>query len=177
MSTKSELNENILETERLILRKWTIADTNALFEIMRDAKVARFIGDGEPFTVEKANDFLAWAEDFERANGFCRWKVIEKSTNEVVGSCGFGRIKESEEIELGYLFAQKAWGKGYATEIAEACAGYGFKKLGFREIIALTDAENIASQKVLEKIGFSQRGTEIFGGEECLVYIKKKSDD
>ena len=50
-------------------------------------------------------------------------------------------------------------------------------KLGFREIIAMTDLENIASQKVLEKISFQKRGIELFNGEESLVYIKKKSDE
>ena len=174
---QNNLNENILETERLLLRKWMPSDSDALFEILRRRDVARFIGDGEPYTREKVKAFLAWAEDFERANGFCRWKVIEKASGKTIGSCGFGRIKETEEIELGYLFAPNAWGKGYATEIAGACADYGFKNLGFREIIAITDAENIASQKVLRKIGFAHRGTEIFDGVESLVYIKKKSDD
>jgi ribosomal-protein-alanine N-acetyltransferase len=174
---QNHLSEKILETERLILRKWTRADADALFAILRDAEVARFIADGKPFTMEKVKDFLAWAEIHERANGFCRWKVIEKASGKTIGSCGFGRIEESGEIELGFLFAQNAWGKGFATEIAGACAGYGFKKFGFREIIAITDAENTASQKVLRKIGFRTRGTEIFDGVESLVYIKKKSDD
>ncbi len=170
-------DETILETSRLILRSWRAADAVALFEILRDAEVVRYIADGKPFTMEKVKDFLAWAENYEKANDFCRWKVIEKSSGEIVGSGGFARLDESAEIELGFLFAKNSWGKGFATEIAGACAGYGFKKLGFREIIAITDAENTASQKVLEKIGFRPRGIEIFSGEENLVYIKKKSDD
>ena len=165
-------NEIILETKRLSLRKWTSADCDALFEILRDAEVVRYIADGKPFSFEKTREFLNWAEEYERANGFCRWKVVEKSSGAVIGSCGFARPHGTLEIELGYLFAQTAWGKGYATEIAAAAADYGFKKLGFREIIALTDEENTASQKVLEKIGFRLRGVEVFDGEESLVYIK-----
>ena len=160
-----------------MLRRWTRADSGALFEILRDTEVARYIADGNPFTMEKVKGFLAWAESFERANGFCRWKVIEKASGETIGSAGFARIDETEEIELGFLLAQNSWGKGFATEITRACAGYGFKKLGFREIIAMTDLENTASQKVLEKIGFTRRGIEVSGGEENLVFIKKKSDD
>ena len=171
------MTEQILETKRLLLRKWTSADADALFEIMRDAEVVRYIADGKPFTMEKVKEFLAWAESYERENGVCRWKVIEKSSGEIVGSCGFARPHDTEEIELGYLFAQRVWGQGYATEIAGATADYGFKKLGFREIIAMTDVENTASQKVLEKIGFRARGIEIFNGEESLVYIKKKSNE
>ena len=171
------MTETILETKRLILRKWTDADCDALFAILRDRRVVRYLADGKPYTFEKVKEFLAWAENYERENGFCRWKVIEKSSGEIIGSCGFARPRGTPEIELGYLLAQNRWGKGYATEIAGAAADYGFKKLGFREIIALTDVENTASQKVLEKIGFTERGIEVFNGEESLVFIKKKSDE
>jgi ribosomal-protein-alanine N-acetyltransferase len=170
-------NETILETERLSLYKWTDADRGALFEIPGDAEVVRYIADGKPFPLEKVKEFLDRAAAYDRENGFCRWKVVERSSGEIVGSCGFARPHETREIELGYLFAQKHRDKGFATEIARAAAAYGFKKLGFREIIAMTDVENIASQKVLEKIGFSKRGSEIFNGEENLVFIKKQSDE
>jgi [ribosomal protein S5]-alanine N-acetyltransferase len=170
-------NETILETNRLALRKWTDADCDALFEILRDPLVARYIADGKPFSLEKVKEFLEWAASYEQANGFCRWKTIEKSSGEIIGSCGFARPHGTTEIELGFLFAQKHWGKGYATEIAAAAVNYGFKKLGFREIIAMTDIENTASQRVLEKIGFASRGIEVFNGEESLVFIKKKSDE
>lgn len=127
--------------------------------------------------MEKTREFLVWAENYERENGFCRWKVVEKSSGALIGSCGFAHPHETFEIELGYLFARSAWDAGYATEIAHATTVYGFANLGFREIIALTDIENTASQKVLRKIGFSERGVEIIKGEKNLVYIKKKSDE
>jgi RimJ/RimL family protein N-acetyltransferase len=161
----------ILETNRLILRTWTQADIDSLFEIMSDARVVQYIADGKPFSREKVLEFLIWAENYQNENGFCRWKVVEKSSGEVVGSCGFARPHETEEIELGYLLAQKHWGKGYATEAARAAMLFGFEKLNFPEIIAMTDLENVASQKVLEKIGFARRGIEVYNGEETLVYL------
>lgn len=163
----------ILETERLILRTWTSADVDALFEILRDAEVVRYISDGKPFSFEKVTEFLVWAENYQRENGFCRWKVIEKSSGEIIGSCGFARPHETVEIELGYLFAQKYWGRGFATEASRAALRFGFEKFGFAEIIAMTDLENVASQRVLEKIGFARRGIEIYQGEESLVYLAK----
>lgn len=168
---------SILETKRLILRKWKNADCEVLYKILQDAEVVRDIDDGKVFSFEKTQKFLDAMEKSDGESGFCRWKVIEKSSNEIVGSCGFGKISETSEIELGYLFAKKHWGKGFATEIAEAAIDYGFNNLGFREIIALTAPENIASQKVLEKIGFKKRGLEIYNCEENLVYVKKKSDE
>lgn len=168
-------DNTILETKRLVLRKWTNADCDALFEILRDAEVVRYVDDGKPFSLEKTRKFLEIMEKTEREKGFCRWKVVEKSSGKILGTCGFGRIAETDEIELGYLLAQKSWGKGYATEIAQAVLAYGFNKLGFREIIALTDLENTASQKVLEKIGFTKREIEIYNNEENLVYLAKNN--
>ncbi|MDQ3799942.1 MAG: GNAT family N-acetyltransferase [Acidobacteriota bacterium] len=164
----------ILETERLILRHWSVADADALFEICRDAEVMRYIGTRKPYaTRAEAEKFLHWAVAYQKENGFCRWAVVEKASGKIIGSCGFAYPHGMPEIELGYLFDRAVWGKGFATEAARACLDYGFGKLGFREIIAITDLENIASQKVLEKIGFTQRGVENIDGEDALVYLAK----
>lgn len=166
----------ILETERLILRTWSLDDAPELFEICSDAEVMKYLGAGKPYeTVEQADDFLRWAENYQKENGFCRWAVLLKENGEIVGSCGFARPHGTEEIELGYLFARKLWGKGLATEAARACLRYGFERLKFNEVIAVTDLENTASQKVLEKIGFAKRGVERFGDEDNLIYLAKVS--
>ena len=168
----------ILETERLILRTWTLDDAPRLFEICGDAEVMKYLGTGKPYkTVEQADEFLRWATEYQKENGFCRWAITLRENREIVGSCGFARPHGTEEIELGYLLAREFWGKGFATEAAAACLNHGFKKLEFREIIALTDLENIASHRVLEKIGFIQRGIEIFGGEENLVYSANRKSN
>ena len=160
-----------METERLILRTWTYEDADALFEICRDPEVMLHIGDRKPYeSVEKAKEFLNWAVPYQKQNGFCRWAVVEKSTGKIIGSCGFAR-REMKEVELGYLFAREAWGKGFATEAARACLDYGFKNLGFETVIALTDIDHIKSQNVLEKIGFKRRGGEEYlTDEEDLVF-------
>ena len=164
----------ILETERLILRTWTLDDASKLFEICGDAEVMKYLGTGKPYeTIEQANEFLRWATDYQKENNFCRWAVVLKENEEIVGSCGFARPHGTTEIELGYLLARNFWGKGLATEAAAASLQYGFENLDFREIIAMTDLKNVASQKVLEKIGFAQRGIEPFNGEENLVYLAK----
>lgn len=167
---------NFLETERLILRNWTFADAEKLFEICGDAEVMKYVGTRQPYeSMEQANEFLHWATNYERENGFCRWAVLEKTSYEIIGSCGFARPHGTEEIELGYLFARKFWGKGFATEAAAACVQYGFEKLNFREIIAITDLKNVASQRVLEKIGFAQNRVEKIDGEDNVIYLMKIS--
>jgi ribosomal-protein-alanine N-acetyltransferase len=168
----------ILETTRLILREWTNDDTENLFEICSDAQVMKYLGTGKPYeNLEQAREFLRWATAYQLENGFCRWAVTLKENKKIIGSCGFARPHGTEEIELGYLLAQNFWGNGFATEAAQACLNYGFGKLGFHEIIAMTDLENVASQKVLEKIGFVQRGIEVFNDEQTLVYLAKNSEN
>ncbi len=166
----------ILETERLILQTWTLEDAPRLFEICGDAEVMKYLGTGEPYElIEQANEFLRWAKDYQKENGFCRWAVFLKENQEIIGSCGFARPHGTEEIELGYLLAKNFWGKGLATEAASACLRYGFERLKFSKIIAMTDLENVASQKVLEKIGFAKRGIEKINNEDNLVYLAKNS--
>ncbi len=167
----------ILETERLILRTWKPDDAERLFEICGDAEVMKYIGTRKPYeTIEQANEFLNWATNYQAENNFCRWAVLEKTSDKIVGSCGFACPHGTEEIELGYLFGRNFWGKGLATEAATACLKYGFEKLEFPEIIAITDLENVASQKVLEKIGFKKRGIEKMDGEDNLIYIAENSN-
>ncbi len=164
----------ILENERLILRTWLLDDAPRLFEICSDAEVMKYVGTGKPYeTVEQADEFLRWAENYQTENGFCRWAILLKENQEIIGSCGFARPHGTEEIELGYLLAKNLWGKGFATEAAEACLQYGFERLKFDEVIAITDLENVASQKVLEKIGFTKRGVEKIDEENNLVYSAK----
>jgi ribosomal-protein-alanine N-acetyltransferase len=147
-------------------------DAEALFEICRDPEVMLHIGIGEPYqSVDEAYRFLNWAVPYQAENGFCRWAVIEKSSQRIIGSCGFARLENSGEFELGYFFARKMWGKGFATEAAQACLRYGFEELRFPVVIALTDLEHTASQRVVEKLGFICRGIENYGGERNSVYV------
>ena len=74
------------------------------------------------------------------------------------------------EVELGYDIARKHWGKGYATEAGAACLRYGFKEAELDRIISLTHPENIASQRVLEKLGFAYVGMKEYYGVELRYY-------
>ncbi len=160
----------VLETERLLVRTWTYADAERLFEICSDAETMLHIGDREPYeSIEVAREFLNWAIPYQKKNGFCRWAVIEKSIGEIIGSCGFARL-ETGEIEFGYLFARKSWGKGFATEAAGACLKFGCEKIGLTEIIALTDVDHVQSQNVLWKSGFRERGIEKNDDGEDMVF-------
>jgi RimJ/RimL family protein N-acetyltransferase len=163
-------NQTILETLHLTIQKWSMDDLRPAFELFSDAGIMRYIGSGKPFTLDDTGKFLIWIQKYQAENGFCRWKVVERSSGEIIGSCGFARLEDSGEIDFGYVMRRASWGQGLATEAAEACMHHGFNNLGFREIIAMTVSENIASRRVLEKIGFRNTGLKVHKGKDTLIY-------
>jgi len=143
----------ILETERLLLREFELSDSQAMFDLNNDPEVLRWTGDPPFDSVTHASEFLEKYSDYN-TNGYGRWAVIEKETGNFIGWCGL-KLNEQNLIDLGYRFFQKDWGKGYATESARACLGYGFLALGMKEIIGRVARDNPASVRVLEKIGMT----------------------
>jgi len=143
----------ILETQRLILREFELSDAEAIFRLNEDINVIRYTGD-PPFTsIAAAENFLRNYSDYDR-NGYGRWAVIRKEDNAFVGRCGL-KLNEQNHVDIGFRYFKKEWGKGYATEAALATLEFGFRALGIQEIIGRAARENVASLKVLQKLGMT----------------------
>lgn len=93
--------------------------------------------------------------------GFGLWAVILKETNEFIGQCGLTiqPWKDSEVLEIGYLFERKYWHNGYATEATIACKRYAFETLGASEICSIIRDTNTASQNVAKRNGMTVKDT------------------
>lgn len=157
----------ILETERLVLREWGAEDAEALFVMLGDAEVMRYVDDGRPWEgVGRVREWLGWVQHSYRTRGFSKWAVVERDGGLPVGSCGFVPLPWSGEIDFGYIFRRDRWGRGYASEITPAVLRHGFERYGFVEVVASLAPENAASRRVLEKVGFVYRGNEVMPGEE-----------
>lgn len=166
----------VLETERLVLREWTLGDVGTVFELCRDPEVMLYIGDGRPWRgVERARLWLERVTSSYREHGYGRLAVVERAGGEVVGSCGFGVLPGSPETDFGYMFARSAWGRGLATEAARAYLRYGFEAHAFEEVTAYADPRNVSSRRVLEKVGFEYRGLRRLAGEaeDSAFYVAK----
>ncbi|HYY58345.1 MAG TPA: GNAT family N-acetyltransferase [Pyrinomonadaceae bacterium] len=145
----------ILETERLILRTWLLNDLKDFFEIYGDAEVWRYVDpNGVLKNEDAARRSLRIGQAYQQEHGVCHWAVVEKSRGRVIGACGFNLFKGGPQLELVYHFARLYWGRGYATEAARACLRYASEKLGAPGVVASIDSGNLASRRVLEKIGF-----------------------
>jgi len=141
----------ILQTPRLYLREFQIADAEKMYNLSIDPAVIKYTGNDSFTSISDAKKFLLSYGDYEE-NGFGRWAVINKENDEFLGWCGLKQHKNGF-VDIDFRFFREQWGRGYATESAKACLEYGFKKLQLKEIIGRVDKENKASVKVLEKLG------------------------
>ena len=157
----------IFETDRLLLRQFTLEDVTILLELNSDPVVLKYLH--EPLLQDEAHAETILKTiilpQYERKLG--RWAVHLKDDNSFLGWCGLKYRPELEEIDLGYRFMQTAWGKGFATEAAKEALEYGFKKLNLPLITGRAHIENLASIRVLEKIGMEYIGEGIV--DDCPV--------
>lgn len=163
------MSRMILQTSRTILKEFALSDDSECFELNNDPMVLKYTGDDRFESLEKTREFLKNYPDY-RLNGFGRWKVVLKDSNQMIGWCGLK--KHDTFIDLGYRFRQSEWGKGYATETSLACLKYGFKQLNMDEIVGRSHPENVASIRVLEKIGMKHFKTDRCLGVEDAVYLR-----
>ena len=166
----------ILTTERLYLREFTLKDAQNFIDLNSNPNVVKYTGDGAIQDLEKAKEILETITFPQYKNKLGRWAVHLKSTDEFLGWCGLKYIEQLNEIDLGYRFFEKHWGKGYATESAKAVLAYGFDTLKVNVIVARAAIENVNSHKVLKKIGmkFEKEGEE--HGDKIYKYRLSNAD-
>jgi RimJ/RimL family protein N-acetyltransferase len=158
-----------LETERLYLREFTLDDAEMIFQMHQDVAITKYTGDPVPWdNIELVQQILTDTILPQYKNNIGRWAVYLKSTNEFLGWCGLKDV--NGEIDLGYRYIQKYWGKGYAIEAAKAVLNYGIQ-LKLKNIIGRADGRNTASIKVLEKIGLTFKEIYLEDGVESVKYI------
>ena len=159
----------IFQTHRLYLRRFTEADTLLIRELNSQPGVLQYIPEPIPASDEEAKEIIINIILPQYKNNLGRWAVYLKANNEFIGWCGLKMV--NDEIDLGYRFMPTAWGKGYATETAKATLEYGHNHLQLEKIIAHAHIDNIASQKVLEKIGMQYAGEGVDGGLPVKGYF------
>ena len=144
-----------IETERLLIRPFTLEDAEALHAVWGDPRSNRFLGSRVPESVAETREqhLEKMIADQDR-HGIALWAVLEKRTGTLIGDCGLFVTPDHPDIELAYGFGHGWWGLGYATEAARACVRVGFEQLGLDRIVADVDSWNQASIHVLEKVGF-----------------------
>ena len=165
----------ILETKRLILRRQAPSDLDDLWALYCDPEITKYIPDA-PRTREEAREELEWHRNGHPRNpDLGLWATVHKESGKFIGRCGLlpWNIGGQQEVEVAYTISRGYWGQGLATEAARAILHYGFENLSLPRLVSLIEPENIASQRVAEKIGmtFEKRVDE---GEYTPFFIYSK---
>ena len=162
----------ILDTERLYLREINQADFESLCKILQD-KDTMYAYEGA-FSDDEVQEWLDRQIARYQKWSFGLWAVVLKATNEMIGQCGLTMQpwKETEVLEIGYLFERAYWHNGYAIEAAKACKKYAFETLNATEVCSIIRDTNIASQNVAIRNGMSMTDTWIkhYRGVDMLHY-------
>jgi len=169
----------IFETPRLSLRHLVMDDLDNLFALYRDPEIRKYFPEGI-LNYDDTKEELEW-----HMNGHPRhpelglWATVYKETGRFIGRCGLlpWDIDGKLEIEIAYLLDKKFWHQGLATEAANGIMKYAFEKLNLSRLICLIDPDNIASQRVAERIGMSlERKVDGIDGDNfpTLIYAIEK---
>lgn len=145
-----------VETERLLLREFTVEDVDDVVRLDSDPEVARWRLEAPTTRDEVERDVLPyWIHFYQRTPGFGFWAVEEKASGTFIGWFHLrpGDDHGADEPELGYRLVSSAWGKGYATEGSIALIDKAFAEHPIRRVLAETAGFHRASRRVMEKCG------------------------
>ena len=159
----------VFENPRLILKQFTETDAPLILQLNSDPEIVKYVHEPVLTTLEEAKKIIADIILPQYKNNLGRWATYTKSSDEFIGWCGLKYRPELDEIDLGYRLKKSAWGKGYATEAAKHTLDHSFNKLDLKLITGRAHIENIASIKVLEKIGMHFTSERIV--DDCPVKI------
>jgi ribosomal-protein-alanine N-acetyltransferase len=151
-----------LDGERLYLRPRTLDDDAALFAYASDPEVIRFLPWEPAPSVTAVQPFLAETVGRRRKAEAMDFAIVLRDTDEVVGQTDLMELKSVRgQAELGYIIARPFWGRGLMTEAAAMTVEYGFGPLRLGRIVAYADRENLASQRVMQKLGMRHTASEV----------------
>ncbi|WP_375437205.1 GNAT family N-acetyltransferase [uncultured Hymenobacter sp.] len=160
-----------IETPRLLLRKIELTDAPGILALDSDPDVLRYVPNAPISTLAEATGIVEHIRAQYQRNGIGRWAVKRKTDGAFVGWCGLKLVDDAvtnghtNYYDIGYRLLAQYWGSGYASEAAEASLRYGFEVLQLPVINATVMHENLASRRILEKLGLARTGefTEVDG--------------
>jgi [ribosomal protein S5]-alanine N-acetyltransferase len=163
---------NVLDTERLNLRRMTLDDAEFILKLLNDAAFVRFVGDKGVRTADDAREYISTGPmaSYDR-HGFGLWVAELKVSRTAVGMCGLLKREALTDVDIGFAFLPEHRGRGYAFESAAAVLRHGRVVYGLKRILAITVADNAGSIRVLEKIGMGFVGMTRLSEDEGEIML------
>jgi ribosomal-protein-alanine N-acetyltransferase len=165
----------ILKTERLILREFVPQDADALAAVLGDPVAMQYYP--EPFNRKEVEEWIERNRQRYQHEGYGLWAMLLRDKDELIGDCGcyLREIEGRSSVEIAYHVRRDLWGKGYATEAAQACMEYAFTRPDIDRVISLIRPENVQSIRVAEKNGLMCEKTIFWRGYDHCIYAKQKT--
>jgi RimJ/RimL family protein N-acetyltransferase len=162
-----------LETSRLLLRLWRKEDLDAYARICADPEVTRYVSG--PLSRQESEEQVSRFVRHWEERGFGLWAVEHRASGAFIGFIGLLHQHDwpigEHKTEVGWRLDRAFWGRGLATEGAQASVRYGFEELGLEGMISIIHPENMASRRVAEKAGLALRGEVRFRGYVSVWYV------
>lgn len=153
------MREYFMKTKRIGFSKWNAADLDLAVQLWGEKEVTRFICAAGTFTNQDIRNRLETEIHNDEEFHIQYWPVFELAADELIGCCGIRPFKsESHSYEIGFHLRKKYWGMGYASEAAKAVIDYSFAVLRADKLYAGHHPQNMASEKLLKKLGFQYIG-------------------
>ena len=164
--------KKIIETERLILREYTLGDFEELHMILSDAETMKHYP--KPYDENGTMRWLNWSLDNYRKYGFGLWAIELKEDGRFIGDCGITMQNIDGEIlpEIGYHISKHYWGRGYAKEAAAAVRDWFFENTNFASVYSYMTSTNIASYSTAASVGLG-RIKEYTDNDNVRCYVYK----
>jgi ribosomal-protein-alanine N-acetyltransferase len=164
------------ETERLIIKPITLDDAAFLLDLYNRPKFIQYIGDKNLRSIDDAQTYIQnrFLPQLERS-GFGNYTITLKENNETIGAVGIFERDGLPIMDIGYSFLEEYEGKGYAYEAAIKVKEIGMTDFGLEKLSAITSKENVASQKLLGKLGLAYvKDISLPNEDEVLMYFETK---
>lgn len=150
-----------LETPRLILRRFTVEDAEAVYKNWAsDERVTKYLTWLAHANTEVSREYMRWCVSGYEQSNFYQWGIVLKESGEPVGNISVVRLdEETDSAEIGYVLGHAFWGNGYMTEALVRVIGFLFDEAGAKRVCARHDVENLRSGRVMQKAGMHYEGT------------------
>lgn len=166
--------DGLIETKRLRLRRLRPSDEPELVALDSDPDVMRYVG--SPAGVKPPAETVERVRQRIGANhgplGF--WRVEDRGDGTFYGLGALIRMPDGDDVELAYRLARHAWGRGIAREVGALLVDYAFRTVALPRVVAVTYPDNVASQRVLDKLGFARRGEVDYKGVRALFFVVER---
>jgi len=168
--------KDYFETERIILRPFEAADVDAIAHMRADPEFMRYIKPTE--TRQQAISWMQLVSRYWQTDNYGFWAVVLKQSGATIGWSGTWNLPETKEKEIGFAIAPPLWGKGLATEAASVALRYSFENRGAAKTVAVARPENLASRRVMEKLGMKFENKRYFNsyGLELVYYALTRKE-